>query len=156
MYKRETHWKGTEDNAQIIFQTTDNLHNPVMNRGHFTVHPADRKHCDFMALNCWGLYCQKEKLHTYTVGENAVGARLSPKYPLCLLVLCFLQNHMHFVTYEVQTYVSTGHRVPAVKRCGCRRTELPQRLRVLRAARLFVSPGITLMRLLLLELPELP
>lgn len=155
MFKSETHWKGAEDNAQIVFQTTADLRNPVMNRMHFTVHPAGRKHCDFMGLNCWGLYCHKEKLHTYTLGEKGVRACLSSKYPLCLLVLRVLQNHVRFVTTE-QTYVSTGHRVPAAKRCGCHRTEVPRRLRVLWAARLFVSPCIMLMSLLLLELSELP
>lgn len=48
------------------------------------------------------------------LGEKADMARLSQKYPLCLLALCFLQDNMCLVSTE-QTYVSIRHRVPATE-----------------------------------------
>lgn len=50
VFKRRTHYEGTEDNAQIIFQTIDNLHNPMMDRICFTVYLEDNEHCDSTGL----------------------------------------------------------------------------------------------------------
>lgn len=79
VFERRTHYKGTEDNAQIIFQTIDNLHNPMIDRICFTVHPEDNEHCDSTGLKCWVLTAKKKSSTHTALGGKAVMAWLPSK-----------------------------------------------------------------------------
>lgn len=118
----------------------DNLHNPIMNSIHFTAHLADNKLWVSVGLKHWVLYCLKEKFCTYGIGWKSSHGMSHPKHPLCLLVLCFLQNSVRLGSAKM-TYVSTQHRVPTAEGAGSCHAGLAQRHCIEHQANEFALPG---------------